>query len=63
MGKQTGPKRNAYLQKQVVYLRNKGDEEYPFSRIGRMLGFSRQRAHAIYSRWKREVEDVDGSLC
>lgn len=52
--KPTGPKRNTKLEARVVYLRSEG---LPFSKIAEAMGFKRQRAHAIYSRWKREVEN------
>lgn len=60
MRKQPGPARDRELEAQVVNLRQMITEKYPkggmpFSLIAAELGFKRQRAHAIYSRWKREA--------
>ncbi len=62
MGKQPGPARDRELEAQVVNLRQMITEKYPkggmpFSHIAVEMGFTRQRTHAIYSRWKKEVED------
>ncbi len=53
--KAPGRPRNKDLENLVVHLR--ANKKLEFSRIGDMLGFSRQRAHKIYSRYIKEVED------
>ena len=61
MGKQPGPARDLALEAQVVNMRQMITEKYPkggmpFSHIAAEMGKTRQRAHSIYSRWKKEVE-------
>ncbi|KKN47685.1 hypothetical protein LCGC14_0660080 [marine sediment metagenome] len=59
--KPTGPPRNADIEREVVRLREYNMLE--FSRIGKLMGFSRQRAHAIYSRaiYSRYINEVEES--
>ncbi len=51
MGKR-GPERDDAIESVVVQLRSlKG---WTYEEIGKTLGFSKQRAHSIYMRWKKE---------
>ena len=64
MGKLTGPARDRELEARVVNLRRKITKKYPkggmpFSDIGEELGFKRQRAFAIYSRYIKKVEKTN----
>lgn len=52
--KHSGPERDIDKENIVTYLRD--HKEWTFQEIGNSLGVTRQRVHAIYSRWKKEVE-------
>lgn len=55
MGKR-GPKRDPGVELIVAHLRDVQNQT--FEEIGARLGFTRQRAHSIYIRWKNEPEEL-----
>ena len=58
--KYKGSARDRDTENLVVYLR--GHKNLRFSEIGEKLGFTRQRAHAIYARYIKEVEDGNSEV-